>query len=144
MAGFQLSEHINRSPEEVFAYVTDLSKALEWLPAVTGLEPISEGPMQVGTRYQETRRVGDMEGQTEIEVTHYNPPVSYATIFKRGGYHSTYCYTFKIEGVGTRVELKCVVVGLGIKKLFAPIIARAMRRFDQGQLVSLRKSIDRG
>lgn len=142
MAGFHASEYIDRSPEEVFAYITDLDNALSWLPAVTRLDRITEGPMAAGTRYRETRQVGDREGQVEIEVTEYDPPGGYATAFNRAGYDSTYQYTFVAEGSGTRAELECVVVGHGVRRLTAPLVARAMRRFDQGQLASLKAAVE--
>lgn len=144
MAGFHASEHIDRPPEDVFAYITNLDNALEWLPAVTRLEQITQGPLAVGTRYHETRQVGDREGQVEMEVTAYDPPRTYATAFARGGYESTYRYTFEAEGSGTAAELECTVVGYGVKKLTAHIVARAMKRFDIGQLASLKAAIEGG
>jgi len=142
LAGFSANEYIDRSPEEVFAYITDLDNALSWLPAVTRLDRITDGPMAVGARYREVRQVGDREGQVEMEVAEYDPPHGYATAFNRGGYDSVYRYTFGAEGSGTRAELECVVVGRGVRKLTAPIVARAMRRFDQGQLASLKVAIE--
>ena len=144
VAGFHASEHIDRPPEDVFAYITNLDNALEWLPAVTHLEQITQGPLSVGTRYRETRQVGDREGQVEMEVTEYDPPRRYAVAFARGGYESTYRYTFEAESSGTRAELACVVSGRGLKRLTAHIVARAMKRFDEGQLASLKAAIEGG
>ena len=144
VAGFHASEHIDRPPEDVFAYITNLDNALEWLPAVTRLEQVTQGPLAVGTRYRETRQVSDREGEVEMEVTEYAPPRRYSTAFARGGYESTYRYTFEAEGSGTRAELACVVSGRGLKRLTALIVARAMKRFDEGQLASLKTAIEGG
>ena len=137
-----MSEHIDRPVEDVFAYVTDLDNALNWLPAVTRLEQVTQGSVAVGTRYRETRQVGDREGRVEMEVTEYDPPRRYATAFDRGGYQSTYRYTFEAEGSGTQARLVCVVTGRGLKRLTALLVVRAMKRFDGGQLASLKAAIE--
>ena len=144
MAGFKASERIDRSPEEVFSYASDLGNAASWLPAVTQVDKITEGPLSVGTRFREKRTVGERRGHIEMEVTAYDPPRRYSTAFAQGGYKATYNYTFRAEDSGTRVDLVCMVSGRGLKKLMVPIVAMAMRRWDKKQLASLKEAIEGG
>ena len=142
MAGFRAREQIDRPPEEVFEYVTSLDNAPTWLPAVTRVEVITDGPVSVGTRFRETRVARGREGQAEMEVTAYDPPHRYSTVFADGDYEANYHYSFKAEDSGTQVELECVVGGRGLKKLMVPIVAWAMKRQDENQLKSLKAAME--
>ena len=142
MPGFRAAVLIARSAEEVFSYVTDPDNAPKWLPGVTGLEMITEGPLSAGTRLRESRRVGERAGDVDIEIVAHEPPSLYTTRFVQGGYEATYEYTFEVEEEGTKVVLACTVAGRGLSKLMAPIVALAMRRQDKGQLKALKEVLE--
>ena len=144
MPGFRAAVLIARSAEEVFSYVTDPDNAPKWLPGVTGLKMITEGPLGQGTRLRESRRVGERVGDVDIEVIAHEPPSLYATRFVQGRYDATYQYTFEVEEEGTRVLLACTVAGRGLSKLMAYLVALAMRRQDKGQLKALKKVLEGG
>ena len=48
---------IAKSPQEVFAYLDDLSRHGEWQTQIESVELLTEGPTRVGTRAVDTRRV---------------------------------------------------------------------------------------
>ena len=142
MAGFQASEHIDRSPEEVFSFICSFDDAPRWLAGVTRAEKTTEGPLSVGARYLETRVAGEREGQAEMEVTEYDPPRRFAAAFAEGGYEIAYRYTVEAEDSGTRVDMVYSVTGWGLKKLMVPIVAWATGRQDKGRLASLKAVIE--
>ena len=78
MAPLVHSVEIDRSPEDVFAYVTDPSRFPEWQDAVVGARLEGSGPVQQGSRVQLTRRMGKREQTMTSELTEYSPPKSYA------------------------------------------------------------------
>ena len=43
---------IRRSPEDVFEFCADLRSELQWNPKVKYIEKLTDGPVDVGTRYR--------------------------------------------------------------------------------------------
>jgi uncharacterized protein YndB with AHSA1/START domain len=68
MAPIVASIEISRSPEDVFACVTDPSHLPEWQGGVVRAERIGEGPVVVGTRAVVTRRMGRRELNMTVEI----------------------------------------------------------------------------
>jgi uncharacterized protein YndB with AHSA1/START domain len=67
---------IGRSPQEVFAYLSDLTHELEWNPIARSVERLTDGPVGVGTRYR-ARWAGTPT--TTVEVVRYELPHAWAT-----------------------------------------------------------------
>lgn len=74
MAPITTTTEINKTPEEVFAYVTDPTHFAEWQRNVVGGHMDIDGPTTVGTRSLTTRRIGFAERAVTSEVTHISPP----------------------------------------------------------------------
>ena len=142
MAGFQVTELIDRPPKEVFDYVSDLQNIPHWLPGVVEVEIATKGPVGAGTRYIEVRRFKKGQGKVEMEIEGYDPPQRISTQFDRGGYKTTYFYTFEAEGAGTRAKLDCVISTGGLKKLKLPLVVWAIKLQDKYQLRSLKAAIE--
>jgi uncharacterized protein YndB with AHSA1/START domain len=62
---------IDRTPEDVFDYLVDLTNELEWNPRVESMEKITEGPVGVGTQY---RAKWKGMGSMIMECTDYDRP----------------------------------------------------------------------
>ena len=58
MAPIVRSAEFSRSPEDVFAYVMDFSRAPEWQENLVREELEGQGPVKVGSRFKMTRRIG--------------------------------------------------------------------------------------
>ena len=58
MADVVESVDIERAPEDVAAYLEDLARHGEWQAAIVDVTLLTEGPVRVGTRGVEKRRVG--------------------------------------------------------------------------------------
>lgn len=142
MPGFELSERIDRPRDEVFDYFTDLDNATDWLPDVTRIEKLTDGPVAVGTRYRELRWTSRGEARIEMEVTAIEPPGQYSAAFNQGGYRATFNYTFSPDGGGTRIDMSCVVRAQGGRSLLAPMISWLMKRQDKHQLRNLKRAME--
>lgn len=73
MPAIEHSVVINRPLEDVFAYLVDIEKQLQWQAGLLKSEVTSRGPMGVGTTYLQ---VGQLIGHTiewNSEVTEYTP-----------------------------------------------------------------------
>jgi len=74
MAAITAVTDVDRPPADVFDYVTDPSRFVEWQRNVVGGHMETDGPTAVGARCLTTRRVGFAEREVTSEVTHMDPP----------------------------------------------------------------------
>jgi uncharacterized protein YndB with AHSA1/START domain len=113
---------IARSPEDVFAYVTDPSHFTEWQDAVVSARLEEDGPVRQGSRLKLTRRTGGREQTITSELTEYSPPRSYAFRGIDG----------PVEPVGagdrSRFTFELDFEGKGFGKLLLPLVRRQARQ----------------
>ncbi len=68
---------ISASPEEVFAYLSDLEKHPEWSHCME-IKKTSEGPVGVGTTYQSKGKNFGITANETVEVTEHRPNERFA------------------------------------------------------------------
>ena len=68
------SVEIDRPQAEVFEYINQIDKQPEWQQSLTAARLLTDGPVTVGTRYVETRKVPGGPRDMTYEVTEYDPP----------------------------------------------------------------------
>lgn len=141
MAGFTLSERIQATPQDVFAFLTTVENAAKALPEVKKTEKLGKRALDVGTRYLQVRHSGGREYSAEYEVLELDGPTIYTVTTVQEGIQATYRYKLEPLGGSTLIHLECEVLGVGIKKLLAWIVARAMQRDDAAILAKLREAI---
>jgi len=126
------SIEISRSPEDVFAYVTDPTHSTEWQENLVNMSEEGEGPVGVGSRMRATRRVGRSERTMTSELTEYDPPKSFA--FRgidgpvRG--HGKATVEPLDDGARSRFTFELDFEGHGIGKLLVPLVVRRQARTD--------------
>jgi uncharacterized protein YndB with AHSA1/START domain len=126
MAPLTHTVEIARSPEEVFAYVTDPTKFAEWQDAVVHAAPKSSTPFGEGSQISLTRKVGKREQTMTSELTEYAPPRSYAFRVVDGPVRARGRGTFEPldDGRRTRFTFELDFDGHGIGKVLVPLIVR--------------------
>jgi uncharacterized protein YndB with AHSA1/START domain len=126
------SIEISRSPEDVFAYLTDFSHATEWQEGLISASVEGEGPVAVGSRVRMTRRVGNSEREMTSEVTEHNPPRSFAFQGIDGPVRAKGRGTIEPVGDGTSslYTFELDFEGHGIGKLLVPLVVRRQARSD--------------
>jgi uncharacterized protein YndB with AHSA1/START domain len=78
MAAFADTVEIARRPEEVFAYLDEVTRHDEWQEQIVSIRLQTEGPTRVGTRVSETRKLGGSKQEIGYEVTEHEPPRVFA------------------------------------------------------------------
>ena len=74
MIDFTIETEIERTPAEVFAYVTDPTKLATWQTNTVSAAPVSDGPLRVGSRIREVHRApGGKKIYEVVEVAEYEP-----------------------------------------------------------------------
>jgi uncharacterized membrane protein len=74
MASIAASVEIARSPEDVFAYISDVPRHPEWQEGLVSVSVESEGPIRAGSRLVHRRKIGLGTVATTSEVTVFDPP----------------------------------------------------------------------
>jgi uncharacterized protein YndB with AHSA1/START domain len=74
MFDFTIETEIERTPAEVFAYVTDATKLATWQTNTVSAVPETDGPLRVGSRIREVHRApGGKKIEELVEVAEYEP-----------------------------------------------------------------------
>jgi hypothetical protein len=68
---------IPRTPEMVWAVVTDYETDTVWRKGITEMTPDRDGPPEVGTNVREVLKLGGREYITDTAVTEVGPGMSY-------------------------------------------------------------------
>lgn len=125
------SIEIDRRPEDVFAYLDEPERHGEWQEAIVSAKVESAGPVGVGTRVHEVRKVGGREQDTSYEITEHEPPRRSAFRGIAGPVRPVGTVTVEPVGDGSksRVTLDFNLVGHGIGVLVAPF-ARMQAKKD--------------
>jgi uncharacterized protein YndB with AHSA1/START domain len=125
MAPIVVSTEIARSPEDVFAYVTDPARLPEWQESVVSAES-SETPVRVGTKARVTRRFGRREMTQTAEIAELTPPTHWAIRGLDGPVRGNVKGTIEPleNATRSRVTIELDLQGQGIGKLLFPLFVR--------------------
>ena len=102
MATFENTVMISRPIEEVFGFLSDFENVPTWNYAIIETHKVSEGPVGVGTIYQQVRSVPS-RSKERFEVTAYNPPRQLEIQGQLGPFPSRLAYALAAVPEGTRI-----------------------------------------
>jgi uncharacterized protein YndB with AHSA1/START domain len=140
---YQVSIDIDRPPEVVFRYMTDLETSAEWL-GFEGVRSASGAPMAAGTRM---RYSFSFLGRTLAmggEITRYEPNRAVATRMAARGI--TFEGGATLEPAGDQQGTRLVTFGqLDLPWLFkplAPLVASILSRYQARELKKLKRRLE--
>jgi carbon monoxide dehydrogenase subunit G len=117
---------IRRTPEEVFAYLSDADKIPQWAPAKVKL--LTDGPVGVGSQFSQTASVLGQSLESVTEVTAYDKPKHYAVKSISGPVPFEQRFTLSPTEEGTKLDAVLEAEPGGLFKLAQPLIAPAMHK----------------
>jgi hypothetical protein len=127
MIQHEVSVHLNRPIDQVFAYLIDTRNLLTWQSDLIEIEQLTEGPARAGTRIREVRRIGRGPSEILTDITVFEPNKRFETRTATRPQVSV-SYSFEAEDGGTRLNFKFVMLTSGIMRLLEPVIARSIRK----------------
>ncbi len=144
MKSTETSVVINRSAEEIFAYLSDHTHAPQWQTAVLEADKIGEEPTGVGTR---VRYVGKFLGkriETIVRITEHEPPSRLA--FKSVSAPFPFAGRFVLVPAdgGTRVVYFAEGEVGGFFRLAESIVVGMMQRQNTNDLHTLKDVLEHG
>jgi uncharacterized protein YndB with AHSA1/START domain len=141
------SIEIARSPADVFAYLDQLDRHGEWQDAIVSSTTLTQGPVRVGTRATDKRRVpGGMKVDATYEILEYDPPRRTRFQVVNGPVRPVGTVTVEALDGGTRSRLTIELdfQGHGIGKLLAPIARRQAMKQVPGDQLRLKQRLEAG
>jgi uncharacterized protein YndB with AHSA1/START domain len=138
MATFENTVMIARPVEDVFAFLSDLENIPKWNDAIVETRKVSEGPVGVGTIYQQVRSVPS-RSEERLEITTYDPPRQLAIRGRLGPFASRLFYALDAIPEGTRVTNTVELELRGPSRLLARV---AVPRVREAVAANLRKLKD--
>lgn len=96
------SVSINAKPEDVFAYVSDLTKHIEWNDGLK-MEVVTSSPVGVGSQYRSRGKPAYLPN--EITITDYQPPTRFTFVSRQEGFSDVqHEFVVPAHGNGTVLE----------------------------------------
>ena len=135
MIDFTLESRFDRSPTDVFDYVSDPERLPTW--QTNTVSSVPDGPMGVGTRLREVHRMpGGKQVASVVEVSEFEPGRVFALQVVEGTpVHLR--ITLDPDGDGTRMRFRAYGELGGAMRLFQPVLGRTLKRQFAQQLDTL-------
>jgi hypothetical protein len=133
--------HLNQPVEHVFAFLMDTSKLATWQSNLIKTEPLTEGPLRLGSRFREVRRLGRRESEFEGEITAFevNRRFETKTLTKP---EVKVSYFFETENGGTRLHQKFVMLTSGLMRLLEPMISKSIKKETELDFETLKRILE--
>ncbi len=147
MAAIRETVEISRSPDEVFAYLSQLDRHGEWQEQIIEVTVETEGPTRVGSRATDLRKVPGGKQRVSYEITEFDPPQKASFRGVNGPIRPAGTVTVEpLEGGSrSRVTLELDLVGHGlVGKLLGPLARRDARRQVPEDQRRLREHLEAG
>lgn len=147
MAEAHFETRFAAAPLRVFAVLSDLSSAAAHLKQVTALERLTPGPVGLGTKFSETRRVWGREHTQVLCITRFESPSRLTLAVEKPSMTTASDFQLSPDGAGTRVRFGLDVqdhtfLAKAFVLLLFPLLARAIQGAARHDLEDLRATIE--
>ena len=141
------SIEISRSPDDVFAYVSDPATGRDWQGEITSTEIELDESVRLGTRWVDTRKSRAGRYRVRYEVTEFDPPQR--TAFKNLGGPMSLVGSLQVEPVNGGSDSRVTIQlqydeGRGIGKLLTRLVRRQSQRQVPKDLARLKELLENG
>ena len=139
---FSRTNMINASPERVFAVLTDLDRAREWMPTIQKIDGLTPGPFQVGTSWREVRLAGKRTLQSTVRVASLDRPSRLGLEVNSKPMAGHMAFNLVPKGGATEVHYEAEMQGKGLFRLMSGTMNRMMAETDSDLLDRLKTEVE--
>ncbi len=129
---------IDRPHEQVAAFAGDPSRAPEWYVNIRSVEWKTDPPLRVGSQIAFVAHFLGRRLAYTYEIIEHAPGRRLVMRTAQGPFPMETTYTWEATGSGTRMTLRNRGEPSGFSRLFAPLMATAMRRANRKDLARLK------
>ena len=141
MIQHEVTIHLKRPVEQVFAFLADHQNLRTWQANLIENEQLTEGSLRVGSRFREVRRTGPGQSEIQGEITDFEPNKRFSTKTNTQP-QVTVSYSFEREDDGTRLSYKFVMLTSGMMRLLEPLIAGSIKKGTDSDFQKLKHILD--
>jgi len=135
--------YIDASVETVFKAASDFNNSVFIMDNVVGIEMLTEGPVQKGTKVKEVREVRGRTIESILVFTEYVANQKYSVKSENSGIFIEYHYSFLPQESGTVVNFEGFIRTKGFKNtLLKPIVTAFIKKEDGDHLNKLKEFIE--
>lgn len=135
--------YIEASVETVFNVASDFNNSVFIMDNVVGIELLTEGPVQKGTKVKELRDVRGRTIESILVFTEFVANQKYSVTSENNGIFIEYNYTFHPQESGTVVNFEGFIRTKGFKNtLLKPIVTAIIKKEDGDHLDRLKEFIE--
>jgi len=138
MITHEVTIHLDKPVEQVFAFLMDTTQLTTWQTNLIKIDKITEGPLRMGSRFQEVRRLGRRESEIQGEIIAFEPNKRFETRTLTKP-QVTVSYFLEPENGGTRVKHRFVMLTSGFMRLLEPMIAKSIREDNELDFNNLKR-----
>jgi len=142
MVTTEIVRTINRPIQEVFAYVSDFKKSLEWQSGLVESKRITEGPQVVGSQYFGVRNFLGRRMESTIELTRFEQDKEFAYKSISGSVQYQQSFSFEPTAGGTRVSTSIEMETTGLLGLAKPFILSSLKHDMGADFDTLKKQLE--
>ncbi len=143
MIDLTIDTQIDRSPEEVFDYVTDPDKLDTWQTNTVSAVREDEGPMRVGSRLREVHRApGGKELESVVEVSSFDRARAFGLRVVEGNVPVDLDIAFEPRDGGTLMRFRGHGRPSGAMRLAQPLLQRVLKRQFAQQCATLKRVME--
>ena len=141
MYKIEASIYINRSPQEVFDYVTNPANNAQWMSGTESAAWTSSGQPGIGSTYTGVFNFLGRKLEGEVEVTGWNPPDSWS--FKTTRPISAKTTTsFKAQGSGTLLTQISQVDAGGFFQIAEGLVGKQLEKLYETNNAALKLMLE--
>jgi carbon monoxide dehydrogenase subunit G len=132
---------VERPPDEVFEFLTDLSNVAAWQSgAVEVRQP--EEPLRVGTRYVQVLKFLGKRIKTSLEVVEFEPGRRFSLKTVSGPIPFEVRHALEPAGAGTKLHVTLEGEPGGFFRLAEPLVERNAQRQIEGDFARLKEMVE--
>lgn len=133
--------HLNCPIEQVFAFLMDTTQLTTWQPNLVKIDKLTEGPLRMGSRFQEVRRLGRKESAIQGEIIALEPNKRFETRTLTKP-QVTVSYFLEPDEGGTQLKHRFIMLTSGFMRLLEPLIAKSIREESELEFANLKRVLE--
>ncbi len=141
MARYHATIDTERSPEDVFAYLSDFSTAAEWDPGVIEAERLGGAELGVGAEFRLVAEFLGRRSTLTYRIVEYDPPHAVAFLGENATVTSLDRITLAAVAGGTRVTYDADLRLKGPLRIADPLLKLAFDRVGNRARAGLRRTL---
>jgi uncharacterized membrane protein len=133
---------VNRPPGEVFDFISNFENNPRWQSGVKEASFTSDGPLGVGSTYQQSSKFLGRRIETSFEIIAFEPGVMVKARSTSGSFPITFTRSVEPLDEGTRVTAVIEGDASGFFKLAEPLLNRMVERQIKSDYAALKELLE--